>query len=441
MCKYSKRTIFSFVLVLFLSLSAVSLVQAQEVKIPFSPPGPAALVSTNSVGGPDGFGYTFIDSMELSGPFHFFIDISGTGTDAGISLDDETVIVNTGFPFNYYGTIYNQVRISTNGWLSFGSSSTAADFSNDCPLPISLSAGAGARLAVLHDDLDLNNSAGQAVYYQTFPLCPTSAGGDGACTIIQWHNAEYWPTSDQFSFQVVLYENGNILNQYPAGDPGMGNSSTTGIQNIDATVGLNYACNTANSIPANLSVLFESPRPYNLDINQGSCAMTKNTFNNVHIEGVTPNKKVAMILGKELGPLPPLGGNACNGLQLDVKKNPRLLGIFRADALGEANVGIPIPNIDSLTHGYVQFIDIATCTKSEPQKVDIFISDINSADNDGDGILNCYDECPEEGLPVGPFEFLGRDGCIKDCIDIQPNSQQISSEEFMYCFPEELPDR
>src|SRR4030095_15573608 len=70
-------------------------------------------------GGPDAFGYRFIDSDSAGGPAFNFEDISTTGT--GVSLSDDQVsgAVNIGFTFDFYGTSYTQVYISSNSFLTF----------------------------------------------------------------------------------------------------------------------------------------------------------------------------------------------------------------------------------------------------------------------------------------------------------------------------------
>jgi hypothetical protein len=74
-----------------------------------------ASVKANT-GGPDSFGYTYIDSNSAGGPTYNWIEISGTGTEILPSYDDSYVTsIPLNFFFNYYGTDYSQVAISNNG--------------------------------------------------------------------------------------------------------------------------------------------------------------------------------------------------------------------------------------------------------------------------------------------------------------------------------------
>ena len=82
-------------------------------------------------GGPDNFGYTFIDSNDdLSLKSYYpWIEIKDTGTkitswDTGGCDDRYKTGIPLGFDFNYYGNNYNKVNIMTNGWISFASYQT-----------------------------------------------------------------------------------------------------------------------------------------------------------------------------------------------------------------------------------------------------------------------------------------------------------------------------
>ena len=71
-----------------------------------------------SSGGPDAFGYTFKDSVELDGPVYDFEDISTTGTPLTLTDDDMSGAIDMGFDFNYYGIDYNEAYVSSNGFLT-----------------------------------------------------------------------------------------------------------------------------------------------------------------------------------------------------------------------------------------------------------------------------------------------------------------------------------
>ncbi len=81
-------------------------------------------------GGPDNFGYTFIDSNDdPSLKYHYpWIEIKDTGTKITswsggyFGCDDGYKSgIPLGFDFDYYGNNYNKVNIMTNGWINFAS--------------------------------------------------------------------------------------------------------------------------------------------------------------------------------------------------------------------------------------------------------------------------------------------------------------------------------
>lgn len=76
-------------------------------------------------GGPDGFGYTFIDSNDdpLLKSYYPWIEIKDTGTKiTWIGGCDNGTINNVplGFNFNFYGTNVSKVNLSANGWAQLG---------------------------------------------------------------------------------------------------------------------------------------------------------------------------------------------------------------------------------------------------------------------------------------------------------------------------------
>lgn len=177
-------------------------------------------------GGPDGAGYRWIDSDEAGGPPASFVDISGVGTDAGIVSDDTpTAGFAIGFPFSFYGTTFNSLNISPDGFVSF--SSATGDFTND-PIP---GAGPVNLLALNWDDLDTRT---QGTIY-TFQDVANDR------FIVQWDNVPTRLTTNNNTFQLILNEDGRIEFNYQA-VAAPANSATVGCQK-DATVGLQVAFN------------------------------------------------------------------------------------------------------------------------------------------------------------------------------------------------------
>jgi hypothetical protein len=235
-----------------------------------SPFGPEA------VGGPDGFGYRFIDSAEPGGPAFAFADISGTGTGLGLS-DDGHANVTLPFTFPFYGVGYTGVRVGNNGALLLGTTGTV-NFTNVCPLP-STAGATEPRLSVFWDDIDSDTGN---VFHQSFANCPVTSGGTGQCFIVQWHNRPHFSNIGSATFQAVLYAGtGNIVYQYLDTDFGdaafnAGASASIGIENeaISPSYFLSYSCNQVGAAPNNRAILWTPPpfRPGAASITAESCA-------------------------------------------------------------------------------------------------------------------------------------------------------------------------
>ncbi len=225
-----------------LRVSAVPLSETaayNEVKLytkenPDDSPGLSMLGS----GGPDLFGYEWIDSNDPNGPLYVWNDIATTGT-----LVTNWVATSTypavdegkagpfqlGFNFNFYGLPYPQIWISANGWLSFTDFTDAAMTNGTIP---SASSPNGI-IAPLWDDLD-GKTTGKVYYKQEYNRF-----------IIQFDN---WPgyssLTGPFTFQVILYKNGKILIYYKI-ISGNSNSCTVGIENHNGNDGLQVVRNGA----------------------------------------------------------------------------------------------------------------------------------------------------------------------------------------------------
>ncbi|MCH7496375.1 MAG: M6 family metalloprotease domain-containing protein [Candidatus Marinimicrobia bacterium] len=187
-------------------------------------------------GGPDVFGYTWIDSDGPGGPVFNWLDISGTGLNSGITLDDDTAWVNLGFSFSFYGRDYDQVLIGENGTLSFINYGFS-DFSND---PIPSTNSPNALIAVFWDDHYTPD--GGAIYYET-------RGSEPSRTfIVQWHQVPHISDINSvFTYQVILSEAaGSIVFQYETmtGSYGDGSYATVGIEDSLGVDGLQVSFNT-----------------------------------------------------------------------------------------------------------------------------------------------------------------------------------------------------
>ena len=188
----------------------------------FSPPagGPAALEES----GPDAGGYRSIDSDQPGGPVFAWKDIAGTGIPLPLLENGLSDPIPLGFPFRFYGRIFDTVRVSTNGYLSF--TSTAVELSNK-PLPST--AAPENLIAPFWDDLLLDRTS----------LISYKSGG-GTFTV-QFTEVEPDDGTDRRdTFQVALHATGAIDFSYLK-MTGPTDQATVGIQNAARDTGLQIA--------------------------------------------------------------------------------------------------------------------------------------------------------------------------------------------------------
>ena len=216
----------------------------------------------------DAFGYSAVQTGDLEAIPFAFNDISNTAPALSLTLnngsnDDGGALIDLNTPFPFYGSFQTQVVMSTNGYLSFDPADTGGDPSNDAPLPVLPSSGGGPRIYPLHDDLVADGPS--SLHYQyfpeglrNFPLLPQVG-----VHVFQWNDVTdvfLRNIIDRFSFQTLLFDDGTIHFVYPSGNPELGSDSTTGIQNADASIGLQIAANTQNSIPDNSTATIFPPQ-------------------------------------------------------------------------------------------------------------------------------------------------------------------------------------
>jgi len=198
-------------------------------------------------GGPDSFGYRFIDSDEPGGPTFEWLDIEATGT-AGPSGDDSYRVISLPSAFEYYGDFYTQVTISTNGWVALGSWSTSSLSCDTIPstsIPQS-------KIGLCH--MDMHTGTGSIKYKDM---------GDGRFVISYIGVRDYTGSGEQFWMQVVFdYSRKSIrLNyQHVESPTSTYREGFVGIENETGTVGLCYGKHMSASSPLHdsLSITFRS---------------------------------------------------------------------------------------------------------------------------------------------------------------------------------------
>ena len=194
-----------------------------------------------SQGGPDSYGYRWLDSNEPGGPLYDWVDISATGTVVTPADDATRGPFDLGFTFNFYGVDYTQVRICTNGFLTF-ENTTSAPYTNQ---GIPNSAAPNALVAMFWDDL--NPTSAGTIYFL--------ADAENERFIVQFQGvAHYGSSSSQETFQAILTPDGDIVCQYHT--VANSTSCTVGIENTNGTDGLEVLYNTGGYLENGLALRF-----------------------------------------------------------------------------------------------------------------------------------------------------------------------------------------
>jgi YVTN family beta-propeller protein len=198
----------------------------------------ATLPNPETSGGPDLFGYTFLDSNEAGGPVYAWEEISNTGTlvTGWNDYDDGYASpIPIGFTFNYYGTDFTELYVNTNGYISFGygyPSYPTMGIPNINP--------PNDDIGLFGENLFLDSyGTVTSIYYQTLsnPTRLVLEFVDIFC---------YCSYNDPITFEVILYASGDILSQYAT----LVGASTNyvGIENSDGTDGLGYGATLADNL-------------------------------------------------------------------------------------------------------------------------------------------------------------------------------------------------
>ena len=221
-------------------------------ELPKGAPEPLGNSTILSTGGPDGYGYQWIDSNEPGWTPPAYLDPPTTFTDVG---DDDYVEVTLPFDFLFYGTLYNTIYICSNGYAAFGGGDYT-DFSNE-PIPDTSSSEPNNALYVYWDDM--RPPSGGHIDTATYVV-------DGKRVfVIEWDSIPRFYDAGAYTFEIQLYEDGDsmaFLYQSVVGYDASYDSAasaTIGIENADGTDGLQYSYNTKSVGDGDVILFYRMP--------------------------------------------------------------------------------------------------------------------------------------------------------------------------------------
>lgn len=192
----------------------------------------------------DDFGYTLNENV----PFQWIDATSGTRLD--LEGDDEVLAVQIGFSFPFYEQTWDQVFVSTNGFLTFGGAYRYAwgGYIPSINPPNNL-------IAPLWTDWTVGGSYNSGGIYVL-----RGGSAPNRYIVIEWYRVTpccATNSTEYQTFEVILYENGDIRFQYQELNGWRVQYATVGIEDSTGTSGILYS-----GVPAvNTALLLSRPAP------------------------------------------------------------------------------------------------------------------------------------------------------------------------------------
>jgi hypothetical protein len=141
-------------------------------------------------------------------------------------FDDDAETIPIGFDFNFFGEFFQEVSVGSNGFLSFGESSTSLG-NQTLPDPF-----APNNLVAFAWD-DLNPSAGGTVTYELMGTAP-----DRMLTITFTEVPHFGSSGAEVTVQTILYESTDVIEIHVTEiEPDAFGGMTQGLENADGTLG------------------------------------------------------------------------------------------------------------------------------------------------------------------------------------------------------------
>jgi hypothetical protein len=204
------------------------------------------LPTGNDPTGPDAYGYYAFasdDTLYDQAPKYDWVEIRSVGTRVPyVSPGDFTVTTSLPFVFKYYQRNFSNVRVSSDGWMAFGSGTQTSFTNYSLPHVDAIT----NMVAPFWDDLfeGSSNSTSKLLYYND---------AINHRFIVEWDSVGHYGTATTLreSFQVILLDpnfyptptgDGDIIFQYRiVGEEG---SCTVGVEDSTQTIGLQYLYNS-----------------------------------------------------------------------------------------------------------------------------------------------------------------------------------------------------
>jgi hypothetical protein len=341
-----------------------------------------------------------------------FAPVSGTGTSPVSGDDAVSAAVAIGFPFPFFGNTFNNVFISTNGFITFDSGTG----DGCCAGQVMPDAAAANNVIALAWE-DLNAAAGQIT---TFNLTNPNR------FVVQYNNVPRFGNTGVVNGQIILYADGTVELQITNITGGAADFTTQGIENGSGSQAVVIAgrnstiWNAANQafrfVPASTTISW-SPATFlssTTIANPVVTAATETTTYTVTVTGAggcTSQGSVTLTVNPlptvDAGTYAPVCGLTAPAVALN-QGSPAGGTYLGAGVTGPTGNQVfnPASGTQTLTYS---FTDANGCSGTAQTTITVL-----TADTDGDGVIDCLDNCPNlfgqigEACNAGPGFVIGQ---------------------------------
>ena len=183
--------------------------------------------------------YLCLDNTEDGGPLHVWNDASA-GT--VLSLDDDASSAALTLPgtFTYFGTDFTTVRINSNGFLYFGTTTF-----NTPNMYLPFEGQPNNEVMALGEDLNPALGTQGVIYHRAV----------GSQFTVQYHQVQHWASGFPETFQIIL-DTATDQITYHYNTLSAPDFTTTGVENSSGTVGQLYSFRNSANLRAGRSVQF-----------------------------------------------------------------------------------------------------------------------------------------------------------------------------------------
>jgi parallel beta-helix repeat protein len=194
--------------------------------------------------------YQMSHSTDPGGPTFSPIPIAGTP----IVLSDDSVsgLIPIGFNFPFYDNSYNNLYVSSNGFLTFELCDNGCCYGRVIPT----NDGWNNLIAFWWEDL--YPPGGGTITYDTVGSAPNRI------FVLEFDNIQHWPSGHPCTMQTHLYESSGVIDIHYTSALSDGGTHTVGVENADGTVATAYL-NSVMDPPAEVGTALrftpEAPDP------------------------------------------------------------------------------------------------------------------------------------------------------------------------------------